>query len=302
MGEPIKSVRAFSLLEVVIALLVLTTIIMTVIQLQSSSRVQLALSANSFAAIHLSSKVMDDLIEEARLNPTFLEMLQDFPDMLSKDQVIDAQSFYFRCGRDRRMPWGRFDLADGGGIDKADGVLYQLMAPFRIQVEAHRHAVSTTSEPERHLCEVVIETTWEEKGGPSRSYRMPINLCSPQGPVPPEGLPLDENALKELIRELLFPDLPGRTFDQAVSDKGCDRELAYHVGKIGVCADAVLAALGTATREIAELGKKRRLLLAKPDAQLVKIQLEIARTEESGASLLYNVLNDLLPSFQEISG
>lgn len=296
-----KTTRAFSLLEVMVGLLVFSAIIVTVLQLQNNSRERMALSANSFAAIQLSSKVMADLIEEARLNPTFLEMLKEFPDMLSKDPVVDGQSFYFRCGRDRQPPWGSFDLSDGGGIDKSDGALYHHMAPFQIQMAASRLPTTTGSDPERHLAEVVIETTWREKDGTPRSYRMPIHLLDPQGPVLPEGLDVDEVEMEKLVRTLLFPDLTGRSFDQAVADSGCDRELAWHVGKIGVCADVVVTALGSTTREIGALEKKRRLLMPRPDAQLVKIQFEIARAEEAGASLVYNVLNDLLPSFQAIT-
>lgn len=295
-----KNIRAFSLLELVFALLAFSIILITVLQLQSSSRKRLALSANSFAAIHLSAKVMSDLIEEARLNPDFLEMLQTFPDMLSKDKVTDAQSCYFRYGCDRQPPWGRFNLADGGCIDKADGVLYKHMSPFSVQVVANRNIVTNASDPERHLAEVFIETSWQEKDGKLRAYRSHINLCSPQGPVPTEGLLLDEEALESLILALLFPDLSGGSLDKAATENGCDRELAYHIGKICVCADAVTTALGNTTREITKLEKQRQLLLTKPDAQLVRIQLKIARAEESGASLLYNVLNDLLPSFQAI--
>ncbi len=289
------------MLEVMIGLLVFSIIGMTVYQLQSSSRHQMLFTANSFAAINLSAKAMADLAEEARINPTFLEMLQDYPDMLSKDPVTDGQSFYFRVGRDRQAPWGVFDVADGGGVASNDGILFQQLAPFQLQVEAHRKASRGGTDPDRHVCEVTIESSWKEKDGQPRLYKLPLEFCSPVGPVPVEGLDIDEISLQNMIRDFLFPALASRTFDQAVTDMGCDRDLAYHVGKIGVFTDTLLAALASATQDVAVLTARTRPLLSHPDARLVSLEFKIAGLQEGGASLMYNVLADLVPSFQVLA-
>ncbi len=291
---------AFTLLEVMVAMLVFSVILVTVYKLLSSNKDRLALSANSFLAIHLSSKVMSDLAEEARLNPTYLEMFDDFPDMLSKDPVVDGHSFYFRTCKDREPPWGAIDLADGGAIIPKDGVLFEQMQPFRVSVETHRKSNGNASDPESHICETSVQIDWKEKDGMARSYRVPALQFSPLGPVPPEGLNIAEEDLLKMIREYLFPDLDGRTFDAAVGDKGCDRELAYSIGKVGVMTRILGTILGSTTSEIAQLAKKRQPLVSRPDSDLVKIQMEIARKFEFGASILYNALLELVPCIETI--
>jgi len=294
-------VRGTTLLEIMIAMIILASLGLTFFQLIRSSGQMMALTSNSFAAIHIGSKVMSDLYEESRVNTTLLEIMDEFPDMKGTDKVVEGQSVFFRFMKDRKPPWGIINTAVDGGIEKSDGVLYDQLTPFKVTVFSARIGDKDGTDFKKHLAEAVIRVDWKEKDGQGRAYSVVAQIPSPLGAKATETSALvKENELADKIRETLFPDLTGKSLDQAVSSTGCDKDLVYHIGKIAVVTNALSDAMSEIGTDLKNLEKKRKPLIKTPGDELVEIQIQIARKTESGASLLYNVLVELAESVKEI--
>ncbi|HOT29388.1 MAG TPA: prepilin-type N-terminal cleavage/methylation domain-containing protein [Candidatus Ozemobacteraceae bacterium] len=296
-----KYKNGFTLTEVVVSVGILSLVLLTVFRLLGSSNQRLSYSSDLFAAIHLGTKVRADLGEEVRLNPAFLEMLHEYPELTDQGEVVDGGSWYFRWGIDRKPPLGTIDSRDGPTVTPADGALYSELKPFRIKLEAQRQEPPSAGLPESHLCETVIRINWGDKAGKLHDYHLAAQVFSPSAGVIPEGLFIDQDTLLKLIRKNLFPADEGLTLDQAAAANECDRELAYHAGRIAVLMSQLDQAIGTITAEITELGKQRRTLLATPDGRLIPLQMRIAARTEDGASLLYNVLAECRDSWDHVA-
>ncbi len=292
---------AFTLVEILIGLMVFATLVGGFTMLLSGSGKAMQMSANSFSAIHLGEKVMIDLLVEAQMNASILDLSEEFPEMLSHDQVIEAQSSYFRFVKDKKAPWRKIQPSIDGGIASDDGCIFTQLKPFHVQVAATRVAPPGGGNWEQDVCMSEIVLNWSEKDGQKRYYQLPTQVPSPTGPRPIDTMILiDENLLQAKIRKLLFPDLEGKTFEEAVGARNANRDLAFNAGKVAVLGQSLIASLSEITREITDLDRKRKELGNKASPELAAVQLRIARRTEVGASLLFNVLLSMLPSITEV--
>ncbi len=292
------SEKGFTLLELLLGIFIGAAALTTIYQFMQSSSQSVALSSQHFIALHLSGKVMADLFEESRISNTLTENSITFPDLVSRSPVVDAQSPFFQMVRDSREPWGAIQPGVDMGVTKDFGPTYNLLQPFYLQVSIRRPAPASSRDPERHLAESTIKVDWQEKSGMSRSYTIQFECPSPYGPLPEEKILIDEETLKQRVREEFFPDMPDKSLEQAISASGCDGGMLMKAGKIGVLMADLTASIASLSAEIQVLSKKRREQLQNLGPSFIETQLRISRKTETGASLLYNVL---LEAAQEAS-
>ncbi len=288
------------MVELLFAIVIFSVLALTISRMTSGSGHLLKLSANSFQGFQLGSKVMEDVVEEGRINGDLLSVSSRFPEMIATDSVLNAQSVYFRYFKDRAEPWGVIQPAEGG-ILPADGALFPTLKTFRSGMSAKRNTPTEKPGWERNLCTVEVLTEWQEQDGAKRQYLLPIYSPCPWGPAATEtALILPEDILRSRIREILFPDLPNRTFDQAVAEKGADPDLVFHVGKIAVYTDALGASMTELTKELKEMEKRRKTMIAAPSHDLVNLQIKMTRMMEGAASLVFFALSEVSPSIREL--
>jgi len=295
--------RAVTLVEILVAITILGTILIAIIGLLSNSNKKMSFSENTFSAIHIGNKVMEDLLEDARVNSQFMELLAAFPEMETKDPVVEAQSVYFRSLRSRRPPWGTLEQGVEGGIIPQDGDLYKQLLPFKVSVSAQRSSDSGGAlSYEKHLAAVNVKIEWDEKDKLHRDYNLPMEIFSPSGPIPEDKIPLfDESSLSIQIRNAFFP-LSGTTksLDEIIQEKGLDRELVYSIGKLFILTYNLSKTMVTMSQELSSAIQRRDNMLSNKNHELENIQLEIADKCETGASLIYNIMRELVPSFRTI--
>lgn len=284
------SSSGFSLLEVLIGICIGVGTILTIYQVVRSSNQTMTLSSQHFIALHLSSKLMADIFEESRLNGTLIENFDEFPDMSTRDQVVDAQSAFFHHIRDSKAPWGVMEPGADYGISSDMGEAYAIHKPFFVKASVSRWGAPTSPGPEKHIAVSTIKVDWGEAAGRSRSYSLEFHCPSTSGALPEEKYQCDDETLKTRILEEFFPGSTGMSFDQVVSANGCDREMLIKSGKIGVLMSDLTASLASLSNEIRILETARVPLLKTPGPALIQTQILIARKIESGASLLFNVL------------
>ncbi len=291
----------FTLLELLVGVAILSILGLVIFQFIRTSSQRMTMTKNSFGAIHAGAKVMSDLLEEARVNGTLFEVVTQTDQMRDVAPMVEARSFYFRNLWDLVPPRGFLDEGVDGGIGPTDLPAFDEFNPFSVEVIPRRIDEPTQAPHRKHLAEIGVRILWTERVGPARVYQLFSHLPSPVGEKPfgNSGLLPDEK-LDSRIREWLFPDMPGMTFDQAVSQKACHRELAWQVGKLNWATHAITEALDSISSEIRVLEGMRKPWLTPPDPELVKFQLAIARRRETGASLVFTALNELRPTFEEV--
>ncbi|MBF0545543.1 MAG: prepilin-type N-terminal cleavage/methylation domain-containing protein [Candidatus Riflebacteria bacterium] len=294
-------IRGITLLEIMISLAVFAVICVVFFRLLGGGRQKLELSSNFFSSIYISSKVVADALEEGRINSSFLEFLSDHPEMTNENSVVNADSPFFRQFEDRGPPFGSFQPDTDYGIIKQDGTLFEQFENFRVKLSAQRLEHSSSAGYEKHLANTKIETFWTEKDGHKRSFIVNMCIPSPSGPLPPEGISIDDALILSRAREYIFPLLSGKTLDQAISETGCDRETAICIAKIGIILDDLQAALASETDELHRKAQLRQPLLKSFSNELLEIQIKIARETETTSSLIYNVLLEIAPLVKKIT-
>lgn len=286
----IKHRSGFTLLELMFALAILSISLITIFQLVGSSNRKTSLTAEIFSAIQLTTKVRANLNEEMRLNPAFIEMIHEYPEMTDKEDVVDGRSWYFRWGNDRSAPFGIINSIDGPAFVEEEATLYSEFKPFKVSFGIQRIAPDSKNVPDSHLCETTASIEWKNKLGKVHTYGLSGQAFSPSRGVIPDGLLIDQTALLALISQVLFPECVGLSLGEAADLNGCNRELAFHAGRVAALTTELDKAISSITVDISELVKQRRILLSSPNIKLAAIQIQIARKTEDGASLLYNVL------------
>ncbi len=285
-----RAIDGFSLLEILIGIGIGAGILVTIYQFVQSSAQTVSLSGQHFVALHISSKLMIDLFEESRINSTVLESFGEFPDLGAHNKVVEAESPFFHHIRDSKPPWGVMEPGLDFGVTPESGEMYEVLKPFFQKLSLSRMASPDTPEPEKHLARTLIRVDWTDKSSRPHSYSLEVNCPSPSGPLPEEKFPIEEDVLKQRIKEEFFPDSAGDSFDQVVSKTGCHGEMLRRSGRLGILMLDLTASLASLSSEIRNFEKIRGPLLKRPCPALVQVQIRIARRIELGASLLFNVL------------
>ncbi len=286
----------FSLVEVLVGIVLFAALALVISRVLSSSGSQAAFTARSFSAMELASKVVGDLTELTRVHGTILPLFRWYPEFENESPVVDGQSPFFRFIADRRPPWGQISASVDGGLAAADKAEYAQYQPFRLQCLAV--PLGDTADPswKKHAAHLEVLVDWQEgREGTLRQFSLPLLLYNPTGPRPKDPSPISGEAdvLLPDIRETLFPDLPGKTFDQAVQIRGCDRETALRGGKIALLMERLVATMAVSLNSIRSLERRRDLLWATPSPELARLQFMIGRQTETTASLLFFVLREV---------
>ncbi len=292
----------FSLLELLLALFIISFAVLGFYQLLRSSSSRAQMSGNTLTANRVGMKVVNDLQEDIRLNGDLLSVMDFHDELKTKNAVIDGNSPFFRHFHDSQAPWGTMDPAQDGKIGTPDGDLYPQLKPFEVEVAAERRKSASGNDPGKHLAEVVARVGWKEKDGQSREYALDALLPSPVGPKIMERLTMvDENTLEAEIVKAFFPDKAGGSLAVAAQSKGADPALVKALGRCHVATTNLLATVASAAAEINTLRNTRSTLTSKkPSVELVNLQGRIAASCEGVAALMFVVLQELVPTMREI--
>ncbi len=296
-----KRYAGFTLLELVIAVFILAAAVLTFVQVLRGSRSQLVMTGHTFAANHVSMKVNSDLLEDARINGNLLELLEEFPEMVGTDKVVDAQSIYFRYIQDRTPPLGVLEPGKDGGVVPDDEFLYNQLQPFTLKVRGERQKAPGDPDFRRHIAEVGVSVDWQEKGGPERNYSLTAHLSSPVGPRPfDEVLLFEEDKIPDLARDFLFPFQKNHSLRETAVSAKADPDMLLACGSLAVVTLQMEAGIASISKKLQTLESRRQQLLSNPTPELADVQLKIGRQLETGTCLVFHVLRTLEPRVKAI--
>ena len=193
-----KKCHGFSLIETMIAVLVLSMVALMLYQGIQSARSEITFGADHLSALLLSQKVLEDCIQEMDVNPNGLATLGlDTPNP-SPVALVDGASPFFSNLEDRAAPWHKIQGGPGETLDQNFGPLYTQVKDFKIQ------ANSTRQTTDQNMSLVNIELSWKAKTG---TGNMPMS-CFVYSPVLPKqtsiGLVVDDSVLEKVICRRLF--------------------------------------------------------------------------------------------------
>ncbi len=165
--------RAFTLLEVVIALGILAAAALPLILTfrQSGTRGE-QFSAEHFTAMFVAQKVLEDINTRVQENPFFLDQLIASATGEAKP-VVDGQSPYFDL-LENTINFSYLTREEDQPILPEAEAAYRQLKDFRCQVECRLDVPTNpdTGQPHTNLIEVVVNVTWTDHNGNPNSYSL----------------------------------------------------------------------------------------------------------------------------------
>lgn len=128
MTKPRRAKTGFTLVELVIAFLILMTIGSAVLIAIKSSSQESKFINEQFSASLLSRKVVEDVMSEVEINPWAAESM-----IFSQAKMVDGELHFFSNLEDTSQPYFQLEYGEGN-INNNQQPLYSLLESFRISL------------------------------------------------------------------------------------------------------------------------------------------------------------------------
>jgi prepilin-type N-terminal cleavage/methylation domain-containing protein len=225
--------QGFSLIETMIAILVLSLVALMFYSGVQSARNEITFGAEHFTALLLTQKVLEDCIQEMEVNPNGLGTLGLDNNDPAAVSIVDGGSVFFTNLEDRTPPWRKIEGGAGEHLDENFGPLYAQSKDFKIKANAVR--LTTDS----NMSQVNVEISWKTKVGKGI---MPMN-CLVYSPVLPKktsaAFTVDPALLERFICRRLFL-CPPMSMPTIVSTYGGDPQTIETYGKLAYGVESLL--------------------------------------------------------------
>lgn len=218
--------RAFSLIELVIGLFILSLVGIMLGSFLKSASHQSDFGAEHFTAILLAQKVIEDCAQEIVINPHAFSTLGLEATPGSPISVVNGQSPFFTVIQDSLPPFGEIDP---GGIDENLQPLFSQVRDFSLEITAKRQAPTG---PLHGVYSARIGFSWKSRTGKGK-YSIDCSFPSLVGEKKAGLLmpPPDPTDLEKEIAKAFFGDVT-KTLPAIISEQGGDENVIRAMGTV----------------------------------------------------------------------
>ena len=244
--------RAFSTLEILIAVVLLILAVLPMLDLLIGAGRQSRQTADYSSSLSLITKVSEELRLAGWENPNLADSLRRDLDGGRASSVTDGHSPFFRTIEDDEAPYGFLDEGRDSPLDQTYETLRAPLKTHSIGFSSCYRSLPTTG----RLLEIQVGLSW--KGHQNRLLEMSLPVCVADLAVRPQ-LPkaiVDRTVADGLIVGFLYPDRIGRTLTQVVSEAGGRLDLVRALGDCLVVPRILAVAVASKADQIASLRSK----------------------------------------------
>lgn len=198
--------RAFSFVEIVVAVAVLALVAIGVMTALSGSAREVKTTSEYSLSLFLSQKIVEDLLQTSHENPHFEEALAE----IDGQRVPVERSLhpYFAGLEDTRAPFGILQPGADLAVEPADAPLYKLYREFNLTLASAEESVPAAAPPNARTVRLLYD--WPGLKGTDREFRIPMTVAKAAPRQEPTPLPaLDTRAMDEAICKGLYPKKSG---------------------------------------------------------------------------------------------
>lgn len=265
-----------SIVEVVIAFLLLGLAIPPILNLFNTAARQTRQTSDVGLAMALQEKVADELRVAFWENPHALE--DPALNIQATVPVIDGQSPFFRGLEDTSAPYGQIEDGQDAGIDKRFGPLYRELNNFQFGARSTRRELPTTGE----VVDVVLQVQWKDGRQIDRTLDLlavlPVMRARLSAP-----LQVRDRALADrLIHDAFYPSRPNETLAQSAAAAGADVNAIRDLGDIVLVMSGLAAS--RAQFDVAVRQAREQLAAAGTSLDRFRANVALGRLMESRAS------------------
>lgn len=227
--------EGLSLLEVLVAMAILSTVVIAVAGAVSQSARDVKRTSDHTLSLFLGEKVAEEILQEANENPRYGEHLAELGDRPRRIQnPLDLP--FFGAIEDVKLPLGRLETGVDPGIDAAPRFEHYRRFELGIHLDRAKSSERGSRDPGVH--EVELAWYWPGPGKKPRTSSLFLRLAR-QDVAPPAipSIAQDQDGLDEEIRRLLFPLAVRPGLRGAVSQAGGVHSVVRDLGTIGVIVD-----------------------------------------------------------------
>jgi hypothetical protein len=288
----LRTTAAVSIVEVLMAFLVLGLTILPVIGLFSGAGREAQHTADHTSSLALSAKVAEELRLAAWENPHFFADMRDDPDFGGTQSIVNGSSPFFAAIEDSAPPYGRLRAGVDAGIAPSSGTLFRELSSHDLRVQA-RGDLPPAGRP----VDIEIEMAWMDMRGKRQTSSFDAVLPRlAQAPVASSAPGVRERA-DELIARTLFPGSTG-SLTALAGQRGADLQVVRDVG------DLVVIGLGieeTEARYQADLKVIEQEAGTASGPQRARMTALLSRRLEMRASSRFAAIEYLAPAVARLA-
>ena len=285
---------AFSIVEVVLAFLILGLSLLPVVNLFTSSSRQAAQTSDFGLAITLTEKVAEELRLANWENAHLLDQIEADPSMGIETPVVDGQSPFFAAIEDRSPPFGQIQVGVDPGITSDFGTLRKELSSFRIGFSTRPTALATGS-----VLDLTLKTVWSDFQGKRRELPLEVRLARHHAftPLPPAIASRKE--ADERIVSLLYPGKAGQSLTSLVAASNGDLATIRNVGDVALLSKALSDSEAEFSGQV--LAAQRSVANESSPIPKARAQIGLARLFERRAALCLFTLCYAVRPLQELA-
>lgn len=286
--------RAVSVVELVLAFLVLALAVVPLVGLFGSAGQQNRQTSEHGLAMTLSSRFGEELRLAAWENVHQPRHVMGEPAYASRARVVESNSKLLEVIEDTHAPYGELREREDQGVTRAFADLHRQLSAFR----ARLGSVERPAPVSGTLLDLDVELSWVD--AKEREIKRNLAIVVPAHPpfhAPPEGFG-DPRAVDERIRELFFPAATG-TLEAAVAAGGGDLRATRNAGTVVLLMQSLQASDAPWGADVAQAAADRAA--ATTPAAKARAQLRVARLLESRAAQVLLVMDHLAAPLTELA-
>ncbi|MEW6708419.1 MAG: type II secretion system protein [Candidatus Riflebacteria bacterium] len=299
----IETRKAFTLIEIVIGLAILSFIGMVFIFVLRNSKTQMEYGAEHFSAALLSQKVIEDCAQEVFLNPLGLEILG-----ISENQefspIVNGNSIFFSTLEDNNSPWGKIEAGSDGTIDNKLPALFKQSEKYELAVTGKKLSSPTSSDYRKNLTRLEVVFEWESNGKKQRFVSSSDFSVPCTAKVAEHKIQYTTDEIEKMGALMLF-DQPDSSFSALVGDNGGNYDVLFRLAKIQTGNEGFLYSkyfIETQEELVKNIDKAKGINFDSPDEATYQFVAKCASTSYEMAREAYRFIRYLQPEIKEVSG
>ena len=277
--------RAFTLTELVLAILILVCAVIPIIDVFTGASRQARQTSDFGLAMAIEEKVAEELRlanwEDVHFGQ---EIEENAADLSQSAPVVDGRSPFFGAIEDSSAPFGRIRSGEDRAVTTGTGSLYTALRSFRVGATSASRNLPSTGQ----VLDVGVGVDWTDFRAQPASMTLGVVLARHGTPAVRPPAVTDRAQADLQIRRTFYPTFAERTLTQVVDSTGGQLATVRALG------DAALIVLGLRTAEelfLRRLQATRELAdrAPTPGAKAVA-RLDLARMDEAQASAYLHAL------------
>lgn len=286
--------QALSLLEILLAVVVMVMAIIPISGLLSTANRQIHQTGDYSLGILLADRTAEELRLANWENPHLGDHLKMDPDYGRAIPVTDGKSRFYRTIEDSQEPHGLLQPGKDQTVDKTLQPLFHFVNDYTVTFATVQRTLPETGV----VVDLSLDTAWKDGGQVRRGIDLPVTLgrLSPNDTIPP-GL-VDRQGADEAIGTLFYPDRPGSPLNQIVAATGANLRTVRWLGDLVIIAQSLQASEPDHRSGVADLS--RLLTEAVTPYNKAQVQIAVARAYERRAATYLQAMAYLAPGLSAV--